>query len=177
MLFQRIENDNDYGPRTVQSYLGGEKIHYCKGILQKQFGLFSRFVEETLIITNIAIYNFIKGLNKTSEYKTSYLKRRIKIEDIYGITYSSGSNEFIIHLNKNDYDCLFKSDNRDEIIILLLKQYEKIKHHDILFTVKSDKELSKYIVTQKERRKNPYLFKLDKNDLYSIREFFHLEEE
>ena len=103
------------------------------------------------------------------------LKRRVLIEDLYGITYSTSNNQFIIHFNENDYDFLFSSEKRDEIIIVLQKIFKKLKGKDITFSLKEDKDLSKYVVTLKERKYNPYLFKLDKNELISIEEFFKLE--
>ena len=152
-----FEND----PQIKQK-LGNEKIMYSDKIQKKKFGFFGKFQDRILLITNKAIYNF----------KKTEIKRRIKIEDLYGITYSRQSNEFILHFNENDYDYLFKSEKRNKIILLLQQLYESIKNQDILFTAKIEKDLSKYAVTKKERKSNPYLFKMDKSDLISIKEFF-----
>ena len=146
----------------IKQKLGNEKIMYSDKIQKKKFGFFGKFQDRILLITNKAIYNF----------KKTEIKRRIKIEDLYGITYSRQSNEFILHFNKNDYDYLFKSEKRNKIILLLQQLYESIKNQDILFTAKIEKDLSKYAVTKKERKGNPYLFKMDKSDLISIKEFF-----
>ena len=46
-----------------------------------------------------------------------------------------------------------------------------MKNQDILFIIKNEKDLSIYVVRKQERNKNPYAFKLDKNELTSIRDF------
>lgn len=107
-----FEND----PQIKQK-LGNEKIMYSDKIQKKKFGFFGKFQDRNLLITNKAIYNF----------KKTEIKRRIKIEDLYGITYSRQSSEFILHFNENDYDYLFKSENRDKIILLLQHLYEGLK--------------------------------------------------
>ena len=147
--------------------LGNEKIYFSDKIKKKRFGLFSYFQERNILITNKAIYYF-EGIE---------IKRRTLIEDIYGITYSELSNQFIIHFNENDYDYLLESENRDTIILLLQNLYVNLKKNDILFSVKNEKDLSNYVVQKKERKKNPYLFKLDKNELTPINEFFKKEPE
>ena len=149
---------------TITSKIGDEKIYYSDKIEKYSFGkisFLSHFQKRNLLITNIAIYNF----------KDNEIKRRIKIEDLYGITYSSSSNQFALHFNQNDYDYLFQSENRDKIIALLQNLYVKKKNQDILFCVKQDRELTKYVVTKKERKKNPYSFKFDKNELTPIKDF------
>ena len=89
-----FENDE-----KIKQKLGNEKIMYSHKIQKKKFWFFGKFQDRILLITNKAIYNF----------KKTEIKRRIKIEDLYGITYSRQSNEFILHFNENDYDYLFKS--------------------------------------------------------------------
>lgn len=131
---------------TITSKIGDEKIYYSDKIEKYSFGkisFLSHFQKRNLLITNIAIYNF----------KDNEIKRRIKIEDLYGITYSSSSNQFALHFNQNDYDYLYQSENRDKIIALLQNLYVKKKNQDILFCVKQDRELTKYVVTKKERKK------------------------
>lgn len=149
----------------IKSKLGSEKILFFDKIKKKKFGILEHFQIRNFIITDRAIYNFRKD----------EIKRRVKIEDLYGITYSTKSNQFILHFNENDYDYLFYSEKRDEIIILLQKLFKKIKNKDILFSLKEEKDLSKYVVQKKERKSNPLLFKLDKNNLTPIEEFFKID--
>ena len=148
-------------PEIMQK-IGSEKIYYSDKIVKRKKAFFGKDQERNLLITNTAIYNF----------KKKEIKRRIKLEDLYGITYARDTNQFVIHFNENDYDYLLISENRDKIICFLQYLYEKIKGADLLFSIKNDKDLTKYVVTKSERRKNPYLFKLDKNELTPIKEFF-----
>ena len=78
-------------------------------------------------------------------------------------------------MNENDYDYLILSEKRDIIIQLLNDLYEEIKKKELLFSIKPDSDLSKYVSRKKERAENPYLCKLDKNDLYPIKKFFKLK--
>ena len=78
----------------ITSKIGNEKIFYSDKIEKYKFGklgLFSHFQKRNLLITDIAIYSF----------ENNEIKRRIKIEDIYGITYSKISQQFVLHFNEN----------------------------------------------------------------------------
>ena len=129
--------------KEITLKLGKEKIKLSDKIKIKKFGIFSKFQDRNLLITNRAIYNF----------KNIELKGRIKIEDLYGITYSKNSNQFVLHFNENDYDYLFLSERRDIIIRLLNALYEEQKNKELLFSVKPDADLSKYVVSLEEGKK------------------------
>ena len=153
-----LNYENEY---EIKRNIGNEKIYYTDKIVKKKGflkGLFTKDQDRNLLITNIAIYNI----------KKTEIKRRAKIEDLYGITYSRESNQFVIHFNENDYDYLLISENRDKIIAFLEYLYENIKNQKLLFSIRDDKDLTKFVVTKSERRKNPYLFKLDQNTLIPI---------
>ena len=150
-------------PNSLLAIIGNENLYYFDKIKKKKIKkLFGWFLIRKIAITNLAIYNLDRDVTKT----------KIKIEDIYGITYSTSSTEFAIHFNENNFDYLYNSVNRDEIIMLLQKIYKKLKNQDILFSLKADKDLEKYIVTKIERKTHPYLFKLDKSNLIPINEYF-----
>ena len=160
-----MENSINVSVKKINAGLGDEKIFFYDKIKKKMFGVLGGFQERNFIITNKALYNF----------KKDEIKRRNKIEDLYGITYSTKSKQFILHFNENDYDYLFTSEKRDEIIILLQTFFKKLKKNDILFNLKEEPDLSKYVVLKKERKSNPYLFKFDKNNLTPIEEFFKFD--
>ena len=150
-------------PNSLLANIGEENLYYFDKIKKKKIKkLFGWFLIRKIAITNLAIYNLDRDVTKA----------RIKIEDIYGITHSTSSTEFAIHFNENNFDYLYNSVNRDEIIMLLQKIYKKLKNQDILFSLKADKDLEKYIVTKIERKTHPYLFKLDKSNLIPINEYF-----
>ena len=150
-------------PNSLLAIIGNENLYYFDKIKKKKIKkLFGGFLIRKIAITNLAIYNLDRDVTKA----------RIKIEDIYGITYSTSSTEFAIHFNENNFDYLYNSVNRDEIIMLLQKIYKKLKNQDILFSLKADKDLEKYIVRKTERKNNPHLFKFDKSNLIPINEYF-----
>ena len=150
---------------TIKNKIGNEKIFFSGKIEKKKFGFLGKFQGRNLLITNTALYIF----------KKTEIKQRKKIEDLKGVTYSRQSNEFVIHFNENNYDYLFKSENRNKIITILQSLYEKLKNEDLLFVAKIEKDLSKYVVTKKERKGNPYLFKMDNNDLTPIKDYLENE--
>ena len=87
---------------SITSKLGDEKIYFSYKV-QKYFkGLFERNQDRIIMITNKAFYL----LNEME------IKRRIKFEDLYGITVSTLSNQFIIHGRSNEYDYLFISPDK-----------------------------------------------------------------
>ena len=94
------------------------------------------------MITNKAVY-FSKKIE---------LKKRINIEYLYGITYSNRTNQFVIHFDENFFDFLLLSEKRDKIIRLLNDLYEEIKKKELLFSIKPDSDLSKYVVFKKEKK-------------------------
>ena len=67
------------------------------------------------MVTTTSVYN----LSKTS------LKRKIGITKLSGITYSSSSAEFVLHV-PDEYDYRYSSDERrDAILTLIVDSYNK----------------------------------------------------
>ena len=92
-------------PNSLLAIIGNENLYYFDKIKKKKIKkLFGGFQIRKIAITNLAIYNL----------DSDVIKARIKIEDIYGITYSTSSSQFAIHFNENNFDYLYNSVNRDE---------------------------------------------------------------
>ena len=143
---------------TIKNIIGDEKIYFSDKIQKKTVEMFSKVQERNIVITNLGLYNF-KGTEN---------KRRIKIEDLKAITISKTSNQFIIHGNQNEYDYLYIYGNRQKLIKCLQYAYRNKTGKDLLFCKKNCKELSKFVVSKKERTKNP---KFSKIDLISINDY------
>ena len=118
-----MDSLNYQNNKEIARKLGNEKIEFSDQIKIKKFGFFSKFEDRNLLITNRAIYNL----------KNIEIKRRIIIHDLYGITYSKNSNQFVLHSNENEYDDLFLSERRDIIIRLLNALYEEEKKKNYCF--------------------------------------------
>ena len=97
------------------------------------------YQERNIVITNKAIYNL----------KKKSLKRRIEIKIIQAITVSKISDEFIIHCINDEYDYLFYSSSKKEIIDVIAKYYKIETNKEILIYELSEKSLTKYVTTKK----------------------------
>ena len=51
--------------------------------------------------------------------------------------------------------------------------YEKSTNYFLLFSQKNEKDLSKFVVTEKERIKNPYLYKITQSDFLNIKYYIN----
>ena len=160
-MVEIIDKLNFEDNSTIKEKIGDENIYFSDKVSKINTSIFTKTQERNFVITDQAIYNF----------KGTELKRRIKIEDLKCITIAKLSDEFIIHGNENEYDYLFVSQERKKIINILQAVYETLTHKNLLFCIKNDSSLSKFLVVKKERKKNPNAFKIDKKDLMSIKEF------
>jgi len=143
----------------VNNLIGKEIIYFSDFITKIQISkLFNQTQERIFLITNMSLY-ILKG-NK--------LRRRIKIEDITAITISSKNDQFIIHGNAAEYDLLFSSPKRKEIITILEYLCLIISDKDLLFCEKNEEDLEKFAVSKKERKKNPVLNKINSDELIPI---------
>ena len=143
-MVERIDNLSFEDNSTIKEKIGDETIYFSDKVSKINTSLFTKTQERNFLITDQAIYNF-KGME---------LKRRIKITDLKCITIAKLSDEFIIHGNENEYDYLFIYEERKKIINIIQVQYETLTHKNLLFCIKNDRDLSKFLVTKKERKKN-----------------------
>jgi serum/glucocorticoid-regulated kinase 2 len=160
-MVERIDKLNFEDNSSIKEKIGDENIYFSDKVFKINTSIFTKKQERNFVITDQAIYNF----------KGTELKRRINIENIKCITIAKLSDEFIIHGDENEYDYLFISQERKKIINILQAVYETLTHKNLLFCIKNASELSKFLVVKKERKKNPNLFKIDKKELMSIKEF------
>ena len=161
MLATPFDNLNFANDTEIKAMIGHEDIYFSDKLIKIRSGIFSSHQERNILITNLALYN-LKGKEK---------KRRIEIEDICGITISNQSDDFIIHGKDEEYDYLLSTPNRFKLIEILQAVYESSTGEELLFTIKNEKDLSKYIVGKQERKKDKDLIKIEGNELMSIKEF------
>ena len=160
-MFEKIDRLKFEENPIVREKIGDENIYFSDKIIKINTSIITKRQERNILITDKAIYNF----------KILELKRRIKIAGLKGITISKLSNEFLLHGDENEYDYLYISEDRKKIIIIIQTVYETLTKKNLLFCIKNESSLTRYLVTKKERRKTPYAFKLDKKELMSIKEF------
>ena len=156
-----IDNLNFEDDSSIKELIGSENILFSDKIQKIHKGLFKKNQQRNFLITDQAIYNL----------KVKELKRRIEIKNIKGITLSKLSDQFIIHGNQDEYDYLFSSTSRVKIVSILQNAYESITNKTLLFCIKNEKDLDKYVVEKKERAKNPSAFKIEPKELMSVKEY------
>ena len=138
-----------------------KKFFFSDKCQKKSVALFSKNQERNLVVTDSAVYNF----------KGNEMKIKINIESLKAITISNTSNQMIIHFIQDFYDYLIIYPDRKKLIKVLQSVYKSKKNQDLLFCKKNDQDLSQFVVTRKERTKNPYLFKINQNELSSIKDY------
>ena len=112
--FLNIKEDN-----IILSLLKNEKVYYSDVITKiNHYGLSQ---ERSIILTDTALYNM----------KKKEMKRRIPYKEILGISYSSISNEFVVHGNKSQYDYHYNSQDKNLIISLIIFFYDEQNNSQI----------------------------------------------
>ena len=74
-----------------------------------------------------------------------------------------------------EYDYLYIYSDRRKIVKILQYLFKSKTGKDLLFCKKKDNDLFKYVSGLKEKEKNPYLFKIAKHELTSIKDYIEIE--
>ena len=119
-----------------------EILYYSNKIIK--INHFNISQERILVLTDEALYNFQK----------KNLKRRIKYNQIRGITYSKLCKEFVVHGSDDEYDYLFQSSDRNLLISLIAKFYQEQTNGQILKICEvNEKTLKNYVTGKKDKKK------------------------
>ena len=126
--------------KDVVNKLSGEKVIFSDLITK----INKKLIEQTrtLIITEKALYNF----------KEKSLKRRLQIKDIFGITTSKTSEEFVIHGEVGEYDYHYKYKNKRKIIQILAAVYYFNTFHKLRFALVKEDNLKDYVTIINEKK-------------------------
>ena len=155
-----MENDflNFSKDSEIITAINSEKILYSNKIQKMNSILFKK--ERNLIITDSAIYTF----------QNKKLKKSLKYNDIKALTFSSKSNEFILH-RKNQYDFHFSCSDKIKLICALIKAYEKKMQMPITLCEIKEKSLKQYATSKKEKKKDANMSRMDKNKIIDTQTF------
>ena len=152
--FLNIKEDN-----IILSLLKNEKVYYSDVITKiNHYGLSQ---ERSIILTDTALYNM----------KKKEMKRRIPYKEILGISYSSISNEFVVHGNKSQYDYHYNSQDKNLIISLIIFFYDEQNNSQIKLCQISEKSLKNFVTSKREKQKDCSYTKMDLNFLIDTEEF------
>lgn len=139
-----ISNDKE-----ILNIIGNEEIYYSNKVT-KISGSFSLKQERTLILTSNSIFVF----------QNKKLKRKLKYEEIHGISFSNQSNEFVIH-GETDNDMHFLHQDQTLIIFIIIKCYENSLKKTLILCEISEKSLKSYVTTKKDKKRDPNLSRMD----------------
>ena len=149
-----INEDNE-----ILSLLKNEKVYYSDVITK--INKYALSQERSIILTNVALYNM----------KKKELKRRIPYKEILGISYSSSSNEFVIHGNKFQYDYHYNSKDKNLIISLIIFFYDEENSSQMKLCEIPEKTLKNFVTLKKEKQKDCTYTKMDTNYLINTSDF------
>ena len=145
-VFDKLNFSKD---KDILKIIGNEKIFYSENIVKiNQVG---KNQERNFLLTNKHVYNF----------KKKTMKRKIPLTSILGLSYSSVSNEFIIHGKNEQYDYSFISENKLIIICLILLLYQELE--DIIMPICEIKEksLKNYVTYERDKKRNRQITKMN----------------
>ena len=151
------------GVETLPEYakiFSEEKLIYSEPIIK-----INKLLNEDrgILITDKAFYNIKK--------KTT-IRRRTELKDLFGITLSNASNEFILHCAELDDDYHFSSPNKIKIIIILAKSYKALTGQDLKLSLhESEKALKKYYTSKKEKKKEITFSNMDASKICDVNKF------
>ena len=138
--------------KDITKIIGNEIIYYTNKI--HKINSYSMKQERFLLLTDHCLYNI---QNKS-------VKRKMKYEEMLGITFSSATSEFVVHANKG-HDFHFLSTDRLLIIYIIAKCYEKLFNKPLILCKVKDKSLKQYVTTKKEKRKDSNISKLNDENI------------
>ena len=142
--------------KDIMNKLSGEKVIFSDLITK----INKKLIEQTrtIIITEKALYNF----------KEKTLKRRLEIKNIFGLTTSKTSDEFVVHGESGEYDYHYKYKNKRKIIQILAAVYYYNTFNKLRFALVKGESLKDYVTVNNEKKKNKNLTKIDYKLLVDI---------
>ena len=145
--------------KEILSIINKEILYYSNKITKINHYNISQ--DRFIVLTDEALYNFHK----------KKLKRRIKYDQIRGITYSKQNIEFVIHGNDDEYDYYYQSNDRNLILRFIAKFYEEQNGKTIKICEVSEKTLKTYVTGKKEKKKDKNFSKMDESKTINIKKF------
>ena len=145
--------------KEILSIINKEILYYSNKITKINHYNISQ--DRFIVLTDEALYNFHK----------KKLKRRIKYDQIRGITYSKQNIEFVIHGNDDEYDYYYQSNDRNLILRFIAKFYEEQNGKTIKICEVNEKTLKTYVTGKKEKKKDKNFSKMDESKIINIKKF------
>ena len=144
--------------KEVLTAINNETILYSNKIQKMNSFIIKQ--ERNIIVTEESIYIF-----QNKKYK-----KKIKYEDILALTFSSISNEFIIH-RKSIYDYHLISQDKIKLMCAIIKAYDKKMQKPIILCEIQEKSLKPYFTSKKEKKKDMNMTKYDESKIIDTQSF------
>ena len=152
-LLSWTEDDN------IKQLINNEKIYYSDFISKiSRFGLHQ---DRIILLTDKNLY-YMK--NKSIHLKIPY-------EEILGVTLSKSSNEFILHVKKEEQDFYLTSKNRNLVISQISKLYNLNTKKNLKLCEVDQKNIKHFITSKKEKKKNISYTNMDEKYLIDTNKF------
>ena len=145
--------------KEILSIINKEILYYSNKITKINHYNISQ--DRFIVLTDEALYNFQK----------KKLKRRIKYDQIRGITFSKQNIEFVIHGNDDEYDYYYQSNDRNLILRFIAKFYEEQNGKNITICEVNEKSLKNYVTGKKEKKKDKNFSKMDEKRIINTKKF------
>ena len=145
--------------KEILSIINKEILYYSNKIIKINHYNISQ--DRFIVLTDEALYNFHK----------KKLKRRIKYDQIRGITYSKQNLEFVIHGTDDEYDYYYQSNERNLILRFIVKFYEEQNGKTIKICKVDEKTLKNFVTGKKEKKKDKNFSKMDETKIIDTKEF------
>ena len=127
--------------KDILNIIKNETLYYSNKI--QKINHYNISQERYIVLTNEALYNIQKRK----------LKRKIKYNEIKGITFTKLSNEFVVHGIEGEYDYHFESQDKNIIICLIAKFYEEQTNSNLMLCEVPEKSVKNYVTLKKEKKK------------------------
>ena len=155
-LYDALSWAND---KDILKIIGTETLYYSNKI--QKINHYNISQERFLVLTNQALYNIFK----------KKLKRKIKYNEILGITFTKLSQEFVVHGLDDEYDYYFQSPEKNILICLIAKFYQEQTNSPLKICEVPEKILKNYVTLKKEKKKDGSNSKMDQNYLINTNSF------
>ena len=144
--------------KEVLTAINNEPILYSNKITKMNSFIIKQ--ERNIIVTQESIYIF----------QNKKFKKKINYEDIIALTFSSTSNEFILH-RKSIYDYHLISLDKTKLMCAIIKAYEKKMKKAIILCEINEKSLKPYFTSKKEKKKDINATKYDESKIIDTQSF------
>ena len=103
--------------------------------------------------------------------KNKSIHLKIPYEEILGVTLSKSSNEFILHVKKEEQDFYLTSKNRNLVISQISKLYNLNTKKNLKICEVDQKNIKHFITSKKEKKKNISYTNMDEKYLIDTNKF------